>query len=94
MVAVKKCQWPGKGTLASLCIVEDFGGETFVIATIIGAAGRESIGMSLQNMRLFNLAIGWQPNKFYAKVVFRIIRIRRDLTPVLRDGAEICKQTC
>lgn len=60
--------------------VQDFLSESLIVGPIIEGAGWETLGMSLQRVRLLNLTSMGQAHVLYAKDVGGIVAISRDLT--------------
>lgn len=57
--------------------------------TIIVAAGGETLCVTLQQMGLLDLAAVGQASHLDAEVVFGVVGVGRDLTPVARDGGDV-----
>lgn len=86
LIAVEEGQGSHEGArVVRLGKVHDFLGDILVVPPIIVSAGRETIGMTLEQMNLLDLAAVGKSDIHDAEIVLGVVSVWGDLAPVLGD---------
>ena len=71
------------------CEVGDLVAKSKVVGTVVKASRRKACAVSLEDMSLFDLTAIGDSNIYDTKECLVVVVVRRDLTPVLLDLANV-----